>query len=52
MEREDKSLPHKDLYAVLSATGQIKYISSNCSALLGYRQEELIGTLMKNYLHK
>ncbi|MGG3663749.1 PAS domain-containing protein [Bacillus gobiensis] len=52
MEREDKSLPHKDLYAVLSATGQIKYISSNCSAFLGYRQEELIGTLMKNYLHK
>lgn len=52
MEREEKSLPHKNLYAVLSTTGHYRYISSNCSSLLGYKQEELIGTLMKNYLHK
>jgi two-component system sporulation sensor kinase A len=52
MESEDKSLFGNDLFAVLTATGRYKYISSNCASLLGYRQEELIGALMEDYLHK
>lgn len=40
-----------ELYSVLSSEGCIRYISSNCVEYLGYRQEELIGNKLQDFIH-
>ncbi|MDA1475756.1 PAS domain-containing protein [Bacillus changyiensis] len=51
-KRFEQYKPHVNLQAVLSANGRFIYISANCKEMLGYKQNELIGTYLKDYLHK
>ena len=40
-----------DTVFVVDADNQIVFVSDACETLLGYRAEELIGTLITNYMH-
>lgn len=51
-KRFEQYKPHMNLQAVLSANGRFIYISANCEELLSYKQSELIGTYLKDYLHE
>lgn len=39
------------IYSVISNEGYFEYISSNCLKVLGYKQKELIGSNLSEYLH-
>ncbi|MEH7382338.1 PAS domain S-box protein [Bacillus sp. JJ1533] len=44
--------PSVNLVLTVTKNGQILYISSNCKNILGYTQDLLIGTSIKNIIHK
>lgn len=51
-ESEYQVLPHADLFAVLNENGRFQFISLNSEEHLGFSSSEMIGTSVKDYLHK
>ncbi|WP_273131354.1 PAS domain S-box protein [Bacillus weihaiensis] len=50
---ETESLLHElEIYAVVSSNGRFQYVSSNSLELTGYRNDELIGKSIKNFIHQ
>ncbi|MBD1383313.1 PAS domain-containing protein [Metabacillus arenae] len=41
-----------DLYAVITASGRFSYISSNSKEFLGYEPSFIVGSYIKDYVHK
>lgn len=42
----------RDLHYVLSLGGTVQHVSPNSAALLGYRPEELLGTVLVDHVHE
>ncbi|WP_191561925.1 PAS domain S-box protein [Metabacillus idriensis] len=51
-ESEYQILQHADLFAVLNENGRFQFISVNSKDHLGFSCSEMIGTSLKDYVHK
>nr|WP_203290067.1 PAS domain-containing protein [Metabacillus sp. cB07] len=51
-ESEYQVLPQAELFAVMNDSGRFQFVSANSEEHLGFKSSEMIGTVLKEYVHK
>ncbi|MGP1907198.1 PAS domain S-box protein [Metabacillus sp. JX24] len=51
-ESEYQVLPQAELFAVMNDSGRFQFMSANSEEHLGFKSSEMIGTTLKEYVHK